>query len=890
MRNYAISKARHALVLLAAFMLSLTTAWAVAPVINGHVYTGPSSLAEPVSGSSVQLYYILAQHSTSVALGSSTTTDSSGAFHFNTGSGPTFSCPTATPTVPIFALVTGGTASGQASANSKIKMMSFLGRCNGLTSTSAVVNEATTMAAVSGMANFVTASSPTAIIYPTAKEDVFDLAFETTLALADPTTGAVPGASQTGFTVSALDIAKINTEADALYTCTHSTGGVPGDGSACGNLFDATTGLSSLGSAALTTGAAVAATETWSAAFNIATYVVPSITALSTLALAGTPPFTPTWSAAPPDLLAHHEAQTATPTISLDTTVTGQTTVTITNCTLSACTPGAAIFYTTNGSTPTLAATPYLGPFVMTSSTTIKAIAQEAGFTTSAVASTSETVSGPHIALAMTTDIQVGSSSTGTITLSSAAPAGGLAVTVTSGLPNDLSMSSGAGTATQTVTIAAGSTTGSYTVYGTNGGFATITATATGYGQGQLTAHCYTTITSGAGANNTTTKVPVYGLTDVGYSGFLVANAPAGGDVPDNSMEMINADPGVFAAAVINLTWKQLEPTPGNYDFSAIEQAIANIEAANGSTYYVRAKFRIWAGNNVPTWLINQEPVILSGATSYGVYVEDGANNTVVNALYWSSSYEQQYKALIDKIALQYDTRKMVQEVSVGACSSTTEEPFNNDIHYAWTGYNDGTTQFPSLLQAGYTDVARVTCVEDISADYAGFSITPLYLDFNSIRMIDSKNAIFRAGFSLEQMQAWADARGAQGLVANDALQPETTVNTQEDLPIYDEFRILKYTSGVSLVSESVGFQTAAQNPLNIDNGSSCTFTCYNSFITWAAGPPPTGENGSEVEIWPTTAITYADGKHGQNPLSAADLQSIDVNAYPSFSAGTPEY
>jgi hypothetical protein len=61
-------------------------------------------------------------------------------------------------------------------------------------------------------------------------------------------------------------------------------------------------------------------------------------------------------------------------------------------------TPGAIIYYTTNGSIPTTSSSVYSGPFTITAATTVKAIASASGFTQSAVASASYTLRSPAAA------------------------------------------------------------------------------------------------------------------------------------------------------------------------------------------------------------------------------------------------------------------------------------------------------------------------------------------------------------------------------------------------------------------------------------------------------------------------------------------------------------
>ena len=49
-----------------------------------------------------------------------------------------------------------------------------------------------------------------------------------------------------------------------------------------------------------------------------------------------------------------------------------------------------------------------------------------------------------------------------------------------------------------------------------------------------------------------------------------------GPGTPDNTMAELNAHPDIYVAAVINVTWEQLEHTEGTFDFSSIEAAIAS--------------------------------------------------------------------------------------------------------------------------------------------------------------------------------------------------------------------------------------------------------------------------------------------------------------------------
>jgi Chitobiase/beta-hexosaminidase C-terminal domain len=60
--------------------------------------------------------------------------------------------------------------------------------------------------------------------------------------------------------------------------------------------------------------------------------------------------------------------------------------------TISTATPGAKIYYTTNGTTPTTSSSVYSDPITVSSSETREAIAGETGYKTSAVATAGYTI------------------------------------------------------------------------------------------------------------------------------------------------------------------------------------------------------------------------------------------------------------------------------------------------------------------------------------------------------------------------------------------------------------------------------------------------------------------------------------------------------------------
>ncbi|PYM37849.1 MAG: hypothetical protein DME17_06645 [Candidatus Rokuibacteriota bacterium] len=99
--------------------------------------------------------------------------------------------------------------------------------------------------------------------------------------------------------------------------------------------------------------------------------------------MATAPGFTPSAVASATYTLI--QPQTAPPTFSPG----GGTYLLPQRVTISDASPGAAIYYTTDGSTPTTSSTQYTGPFLVLTTTTVRAIAVVPGWSPSSVASAS---------------------------------------------------------------------------------------------------------------------------------------------------------------------------------------------------------------------------------------------------------------------------------------------------------------------------------------------------------------------------------------------------------------------------------------------------------------------------------------------------------------------
>jgi sugar lactone lactonase YvrE len=355
---------------------------------------------QPVTGATIQLYQAGTAGDGSPSapmLTSTVTTDATGSF----GITMKYTCPSASTEVYITA--TGGNPGLAAGTNNKaLSMMAALGSCGALSSSTFItIDEVTTVGSVAALYPYMT--SYAAVGSGTSDAQQLAAAFATVNEYVNIGTGFTPGPTlPAGYYASATEI---NTLADIVSLCINSNGGVANDGTACGTLFQLTKPPTS-----------AAATDVVGAVLNILYYPNQNVAALFAQTPSIGAPVQPTLTAAPSNWTLPIIPIPATPTFTpMAGSYSGPQSVSVNDTTI-----GTAVYYTTNGATPTLNSTAYTGPITVSTSETVKAIAVQGGRAYSPVASAVYTIAPPAPAAAPTFSVAGGTySANQSVTISS---------------------------------------------------------------------------------------------------------------------------------------------------------------------------------------------------------------------------------------------------------------------------------------------------------------------------------------------------------------------------------------------------------------------------------------------------------------------------------------
>ena len=316
--------------------------------LGGRVHGG----REPITGSSIQLYAAGTTGDGSAAtplISQNVVTDSSGNFDIS----GLYKCPA--PDSIVYIVARGGNPGlAVGTNNASIGLLAALGPCGALTDSSFIsINEVSTVASLWPLAPYAKTGAQVGF----ADQSVYAGVSHEINSLANLATGTAPGPLLDASEIA--PVAKLYTLASILSGCIDSIGGTAGDGTPCGQLFSyAASGSSSPPSDTIAASIALAHDPTRNVA-NIYSLLVP------------TSPFQPTLASAPSDWTLPITTMPATPVLSPNSGVytIGQA------ASMAEATPGASIHYTTDGSAPTASSTLYSGPFTLTHSVTLKAVA-----------------------------------------------------------------------------------------------------------------------------------------------------------------------------------------------------------------------------------------------------------------------------------------------------------------------------------------------------------------------------------------------------------------------------------------------------------------------------------------------------------------------------------
>lgn len=172
-----------------------------------------------------------------------------------------------------------------------------------------------------------------------------------------------------------------------------------------------------------------------------------------------------------------------------------------------------------------------------------------------------------------------------------------------------------------------------------------------------------------------------------------------------------------LAGAVLNFYWAQLEPAPGQFNWSVVDNAMAPWVSAGKKVVlrFATAGEVAWgpfAGNATPAW------VYAGGVGS--VTETDGS----VIPLYWDPAFQSDYRSFVSAAAARYDGNPSIAfvEDGVGDGGESLVDTYSKDPD-----------RLARWQNAGYSDGLWYTTVRELIGDYMSqFHRTP------TVPMLDS--------------------------------------------------------------------------------------------------------------------------------------------------------
>jgi hypothetical protein len=376
-----------------------------------------------------------------------------------------------------------------------------------------------------------------------------------------------------------------------------------------------------------------------------------------------------------------------------------------------------------------------------------------------------------------------------------------------------------------------------------------------------VTAFAFGVLMLGSSSATAQSKPTLTGLVAMGE----INGTTTAGWEPDNGIEEPLAHLNTYNAVDINVTWAQLEPSLGTFDFSAIDgtgsyagTGLAAITAYNTAhpTRPMKAKLRVYGGVNVPSFILDGCSSH-TGPTYCGPVALDDSGTTIYMGLFWTYEYHQAWLGLQNALANAYDGNSQIAEVSVGSCASLSGEPMVLPIH------ND--TSLTNLHALGYSDTQMKACLDYAASnastgDYHSWVKTPKYFAFSEYD--DSDGATGTGGespdfpFTSSVMSAFRTSYSSGAVLGNNALQDPLA---SSETGVYNgETDSGTFYDGLKQFGAPIGFQAVSGSPSG--GWSDIVSIARNTY------------SATEMEIWQTTAAVNKDGKKGFASITQSQL------------------
>ena len=318
-------------------------------------------------------------------------------------------------------------------------------------------------------------------------------------------------------------------------------------------------------------------------------------------------------------------------------------------------------------------------------------------------------------------------------------------------------------------------------------------------------------------------KPRIAGLIDKGSEAQYHQGVP----YPVVDLTDVAAQSSAFAGIVVNQTWSQLEPSPGQFDFSTLDGSLAAVAAYNKQHVDapIGVRLRVFAAYAAPDWAkaLDGSPIAVPANLP--------ANTGGTLGQWWKPDYRSAWAGLQRVLAGRYDTNPLLREVAVSSCSSLTAEPFVIG------------GEVVALAEAdGWTPTAQQSCLDGALSDYAPWVHTSVYYPMNPL----AGNQMI----TTEVMQRCATSAATGGptcILANNDLSPDSAT-TGGSAPTYSEINNLR---SANLSTTPIAFQM---------NGPNSSTYC-------AAIGVAVSYHAQSVELWPVVS-----GQPGFTTVPSATL------------------